>query len=293
MNLKSTYTILCLTVACIFTACTSNKQKEAAQNIMVSILPQKYIVEQILDHKINVDVMVTSGASPATYSPVPSQMKALQNTKVYIKIGHIGFEQSWMPKLSEIQPNMIIADSSEGIEVLHSEEEVHGDHVHYGGVDPHTWTSPKTFIQIIKNTQSILLKYYPELNETIRKNTEILLNKVKAIDEQYNSRLTTFGGKKFLIFHPAYTYLAHDYSLHQITIETDGKEPSVKWLKDVISDAKKHHINTIFIQKEFDSKNAILVADELGIKIVEVSPLEEDWISNSETFLEELIKALE
>ena len=38
------------------------------KNVTVSILPQKYFVEKIAGDKINVNVMVKAGFSPATYN---------------------------------------------------------------------------------------------------------------------------------------------------------------------------------------------------------------------------------
>ena len=45
--------------------------------VFVSVLPQKYFVQQIGKDHVNVQVMVQPGASPATYEPKPRQMAAL------------------------------------------------------------------------------------------------------------------------------------------------------------------------------------------------------------------------
>jgi len=42
--------------------------------VFVSIVPQKFFVQQISKDKVNVEIMVQPGASPATYEPKPSQM---------------------------------------------------------------------------------------------------------------------------------------------------------------------------------------------------------------------------
>ena len=49
----------------------------ATSQITVSILPQKYFVEKITKDKFEINVMVQPGASPHTYEPKTSQMKAL------------------------------------------------------------------------------------------------------------------------------------------------------------------------------------------------------------------------
>ena len=44
--------------------------------VFVSVLPQKYFVQQIGKDHVDVQVMVQPGASPATYEPKPRQMAA-------------------------------------------------------------------------------------------------------------------------------------------------------------------------------------------------------------------------
>ena len=46
-------------------------------NVMVSILPQKYLVERIGGDRTHVEVMVRPGFNAETYEPLPQQMTAL------------------------------------------------------------------------------------------------------------------------------------------------------------------------------------------------------------------------
>jgi zinc transport system substrate-binding protein len=55
--------------------------------VFVSIVPQKYFVQQIGKDLVDVHVMAQPGASPATYEPKPKQMADLSKTKVYFSIG--------------------------------------------------------------------------------------------------------------------------------------------------------------------------------------------------------------
>jgi zinc transport system substrate-binding protein len=65
--------------------------------------------------------------------------------------------------------------------------------------------------------------------------------------------------------------------LKQITIEKDGKEPSPNQLKELIETCRKEKAHVIFVQQEFDKRNAQLIADELGVSVVSVNPLSYDW----------------
>ena len=81
----------------------------------------------------------------------------------------------------------------------------------------------------------------------------------------------------FLIYHPALSYFARDYDLKQISIEKDGKEPSPNQLKELIETCRKEKAHVIFVQQEFDKRNAQLIADELGVSVVSINPLSYDW----------------
>lgn len=69
----------------------------AAPTVTVSIIPQKYFIEQITKDLVNVNVMVTPGSSSHTYEPKPTQMKELAQSDAYFSIGD-GFEKAWLPK---------------------------------------------------------------------------------------------------------------------------------------------------------------------------------------------------
>ena len=83
--------------------------------------------------------------------------------------------------------------------------------------------------------------------------------------------------KTFLIYHPALTYFARDYGLEQISIEEGGKEPSPAHLQSLIKLCREKNAKVIFVQQEFDMRNAETIAKELGVKVIPVNPLNYNW----------------
>jgi zinc transport system substrate-binding protein len=55
--------------------------------VFVSIVHQKYFVEQICKDLAQIQVMVQPDASPATYEPKPKQMAELFKARIYFAIG--------------------------------------------------------------------------------------------------------------------------------------------------------------------------------------------------------------
>lgn len=271
-------------------ACTAQKTSEK-DLVTVSILPQKYIVEKIAGDLVDVQVLVPPGASPSTYSLVPSQMKDLSRSKVWLRIGKIGFEDAWHEKIEQGNPDLKVFDTSRMAEWIAAEEEVHGDHVHLHGIDPHIWMSPEEVEQIAELTYQALADLYPDKSAAFNANFEAFRSEIDVLDEDLIRLFDGLENRKFIIFHPALTYLARDYGLEQVSLEIDGKEPSAKHMSQLVKTAKDEGIRVVFIQKEFDQENARQLAEELDGEVVQIDPLNENWEEQIREIAEKLIEA--
>ncbi|TKG93389.1 zinc ABC transporter substrate-binding protein [Puteibacter caeruleilacunae] len=283
--------VLGLLVMILAISCSTKKDSEKPV-VVVSIIPQKYVVEKIAGDYFNVQVMVKPGASPATYAPTPRQMKDVGNALGYLKIGYIGFEVNWMKKLQSSNTEMRMFDLSYGIKIIAGETVQHGDHVHYHGIDPHLWMSPKNMLVIAANAYEALVKLAPEQAAVFEKNYANLKDEIEVIKRIADAELNEVNKKEFMIFHPALTYLARDYQLTQIALEDDGKEPSANHMKHVIDEANEHGINVIFIQKEFNAEQAQSVAQEINGKVVQIDPLAYEWTTQMKDIINKLGTAL-
>ena len=159
---------------------------------------------------------------------------------------------------------------------------VHGAHDHHhhhhpGGVDPHTWSSISGAKVIAKNTLDAFVSLDPENKEYYQANYEQLTKEIGETEKTVSSLLHSLDNKTFIIYHPALTYLANEYGLTQLCIEMDGKEPSPAQLKELVETAREHNAKVVFIQREFDQKNAELIAKETGCRLIPINPLDYDW----------------
>jgi zinc transport system substrate-binding protein len=243
---------------------------------MVTIEPQRYFASQLVDTFFTVETMVPPGTSPETYDPSPSQMAGLALAKAYFRIGYIGFEQAWMDKLKANQPNVKFFDNSKGISLIKTDDHAHEGH-HHGNVDPHIWSSPREAPAIVKNMYDALVEIDPGHEAIYTENRRKLTEKITETDEKIADILKSSSQKAFIIYHPALAYFARDYGLNQYCIENDGKEPSPEQLKRLVESVKNLQIKTIFVQQEFDRKNAEAIAQETGCKLVVINPLSYDW----------------
>ena len=286
--------------------------------VFVSIAPQKYFVHHIGKELVDVQVMVQPGSSPTTYEPKPKQMADLSKTEIYFATG-VPFEKAWLKKIAATNPELKVVHTDREIQKIpmavyhrhkdgelynkgeHSikagrhqkdgnkDQENHSDH---GLLDPHVWLSPP----LVQLQAGIILKTLQEVDPFNRILYETNYNQfVFEIEELDNRLKKTFASKQglaFMVFHPAWGYFAHAYGLKQVSIEMEGKAPKPAQLKALIEYARERGIRIIIVQPQISSKNAELLAREIGGHVVLADPLSEDWLSNLREVADKINAAL-
>ena len=241
--------------------------------IFVSIAPQKYFVERIGGNDVNVEVMVKSGESPATFNPNPKKMNRLANAKLYFSIG-VPFERIWVSRLKAIQPDLkfisLNHNLSSKIESGHSQNKQ----------DPHIWLSPLLAKKMVTEIEAALSKAKPERAEFFKINNIALAQELDILDQEIRDIIATAKSRNFMVFHPAWSYFAEAYDLKQVAIEHQGKEPGPRTLQEIINKGKKLKIKTIFVQKQFGLSVAKNVSKIIGANVQEIDPLAENYFEN-------------
>ena len=261
----------------ILSACGNTTQKSEKPILTVTLEPLRYFTEAIAGDNYEVVSMVPKGNSPESYDPTPQQLVNLSKSQAYFRIGYIGFEQAWMKKLEANCPDMKVYDTSQGIDLLRDKGHWHGDHFHEGGVEPHVWNSTQNALIIADNIYQALCELDSTHQEDYQKRLDVLKQTIRQTDANVRTLLEN-ADSTFLIYHPALSYFARDYGLKQVSIEEGGKEPSPAQLKALIETCRNENVHTIFVQQEFDQRNAQLIANELGVNIVSINPLSYDWV---------------
>ncbi|MGE5342242.1 MAG: metal ABC transporter solute-binding protein, Zn/Mn family [Candidatus Omnitrophota bacterium] len=262
--------------------------------VTVTVLPQKYFVQRIVGNNFEVNVMIPPGHNAATYSPTPQQMRSLSQSKLYFKIGNILFESAWLANIASNNRNMKIVDTSNGVEFIkgHSDEHQPSDIDPHTGMDPHTWLSPKAVKIQAKNILDAVVNLDSRNRTFYENNYKRFIEDIDLLDNEIKTLISQCKDKKFMVFHPAWTYFARDYGLEQFSIESEGKSPSPAELKLAIDTAREKGIHIIFIQKQFDTNMARSVAEEIKGQVVVIDPLAEDWMDNMKRMAQSLYHAL-
>ena len=147
-----------------------------AKNVVVSILPEKGVVEKIVGKKVEVSVVVPKGSEPHTFEPKPSIMKKISNGDIYYSIG-VEFEESWLSKFQTQNPKLKIVKLDENITKINQ--------------NPHIWLS-------LKNLQLIAQKVYESLDDdSLKENLDLYKSELQACDEEIQKIVKEKKNKTF------------------------------------------------------------------------------------------------
>jgi zinc transport system substrate-binding protein len=291
---------LCLLVAAFSTGAPVCSEASGEANkrirVFVSILPQAYFVERIGGKQVHVSVMVGPGHSPATYGPMPKQMAGLNQAKLYFRIG-VPFENVWMERISKANPDIKVIDTRRGIALMSMEQHDHvvsrGDRHDRGFKDPHIWLSLRLTKALARNIYEGLVSEDPLHQSLYQDNLRAFYHDLDGLDAEIATIVKNATTRKFMVFHPAWGYFAHDYGLEQIPIEAEGKGPTAKGLAAVIEEAKQEGIKVIFVQKQFSERSAETVAKAIGGKVIQIDPLARDYLNNMRKIAQTFAEVLE
>ncbi len=277
--------------------------------VAVTVPPLAFFVERIGGDRVALQVMLPPYASHETYEPTPRQVMALEKSDLYVKVGvpSFTFEKKYIDPFLDKHGNIRVVNLSEGVplrfmEPHHHEGEKHEGEEHEGEKeeaahghgkepDPHVWLSPAVVRAAAGRICQALSGIDPAGEEFYRRNRDRFLGEIDDLDREIRDALRGEKGMSFLVYHPAWEYFADEYGLVQHAIEAEGKTPDIARIREMIDFARAKGIRIIFVQKGFDTKSAGLIAREIGGEVVEMDPLDENWMESLKRFSRALRKA--
>ena len=123
-----------------------------------------------------------------------------------------------------------------------------------------------------KNAYNAIAQLYPDSTQYAEAYNK-LAQELESLDMECRSAIKASNTAAFAIYHPALTYYARAYSLEQIAIEDEGKEPSAKHIAHIIDETKEKGVTSLLYQSEYPRSVVDVVAKDMGIEPTEINPL--------------------
>lgn len=259
--------------------------------VAVSVVPQAEFVEKVGGDKVKTVVIIPPGADPHTYELSPKEVQKISKASMLVTVGvGMPFEEVWVDKFETMSSGTLIVNCSKGLELRELEEHDHeeeeeGEHdderdEDHEELDPHIWTSPANAKIMVEDIYEGLVELDPENEAYYAQNKDAYLEELDALDERIREKLEGSEGSNFMVYHPSWGYFAADYGLNMISVEIEGKEPSAQDLAKLVDLAKEKNVKVIFVQSQFSTRSAEVLAQEIGGEVVAVDPIAKDYITN-------------
>lgn len=269
--------VINLLASALLVSCAA-RQTPNADCLTVSIAPEAYFVERLAGNAFEINVMVPRSVGHSNYSPLPSQMVALSRSAAYLAVGQLDFELTWRSRLTDANPSMRWVDLNAGVDMI--EGSCRHEHHHESGhhsVDPHYWMSPRGAAQMARNIASAIVGIRPSLAHSVDSALAVLTAQIDSVDAEFQKLAP--DSLVFVVYHPALAYLARDYAMTQLVLESDGNAPTPQGMCAMIDRAGRSDVRTVFIQKSFDVNLVSVVSETIGACVVEINPEGADWFA--------------
>ncbi len=234
-------------------------------SVMTSFYPLYEFTKQVGQDKVHVSLLVPPGIEPHDWEPTINELQKMYEANLIV-INGIGFE-SWVDDIDTINSGVMIVDTSVGVSLIN---------IDHSSVDPHIWLNPVMAKIQVTNIVNALVKIDPTNEKFYRDNAKSYQAKLDSLDTKIKNELSACK-KDFITFHNAFSYFSIQYDLNQHTIirsNDSHSEPTLKTLEQIINLAKKFNIDVIFAEEALDTRTSQVIANEIGAKVLVLSPIE-------------------
>jgi len=231
--------------------------------VAATIFPIFDFLRNIGGNYIEPLLIVKPGESPHTFFPTVKDIKTLQGVKI-IFANDFGLDE-WITKIGEnIKGVKIVNVNKNLVEVINT---------HNG--NPHIWMSPNYAEEECKVIRDNLIKLDPAHRDAYQKNYNVYIDKLRTEVQVLKTKLNVLKNKKFVAFHPAYTYFAEYFNLEEIAVieKMPGKEPSPRDLYEIEEAIKTNDIKALFKEPQLMPDILQAIADDTGTRIYTLDPL--------------------
>lgn len=178
------------------------------------------------------------------------------------------------------------------------EDDEHG-HEEHGDYDPHVWLSIENMIIMTNNIEKELSTLYPKNSEMYKANAKAYIEKLEALEKEYETTLSNCQKDKIIVNHKSFGYIGHEYGFEQIGISgiSPESEPTPKAIANVIETANENNLKYIFAEGQLDPKTVETIAKDIEGEVLTLKPIvmneNEDYFSIMKENLKNLAIGLE
>ncbi|MBQ8498689.1 zinc ABC transporter substrate-binding protein [Chlamydia sp.] len=241
------------------------------KQVLVSIVPYKFLVEQISGDTCQVSSIVMDNHDPHNYELSPKYIEKIRQAELWFRIGE-GFERT----CERIIPCKQI-DLSANIDKITNGACCQ----RFLNFDTHIWLSPKNLKIQAKMITEALIEAYPEHQALYRNNYSLLQTRLDLLDQNIASIVSSASQRNILVSHGAFAYFCRDYGFVQHTIERPNhSELSPKDLIRVEQTIRNYNLHSVILLKHAGKRSSAALVRKFNMTPVLLDPYAEDVFNN-------------
>jgi zinc transport system substrate-binding protein len=255
----------------LLAACSDGNASSDRPLVVASFYPFAFVAEQVGGDTIDVENLTQPGAEPHDLEVDPQQVADLTKASLVI------FERGFQPAVDDGVDQAGVSDDAaldvtDVVTLTAATEGSDGE----SDFDPHVWLDPVAMEQITKAVADRLIEIDPQHQKAYERNRDQLLGNLRQLDAAYEQGLADCERRMIVTSHDAFGYLARRYGLEQVPIAgiDPHAEPSPSEQADISDLVEQDGITTIFTETLVSDDVAESIADETGVEVATLDPIE-------------------
>ncbi len=256
--------VLCLLLLC--GCCVENTKSDNSKlTVVTTIFPLYDFAKQIAGDKAQVKMLLQPGNEVHSYDPLPSDMKAIYNSDLFIYIG--GESDRWVDTIldgTEINDLSLMT-------VVKQHEHEHTGEMH---MDEHIWTSPENAVIMLNKICESIINIDAKNASYYQKNCDTYAQKISQASQQINNTISKCQNPFVLVADRfPFVYFAEQYGLNYeaafdgCAVSTDI---SIKTMSKLTETIKQKDVKTVFVTELSNKNIADALHQEFGVKVLEL-----------------------
>lgn len=282
--------------------CTSASSggDDGTTSVVASFYPLEEAASLVGGDLVTVENLTPPGVEPHDLELAPDDIETIATADVVIYLGG-GFQPAVEDALAETEDAVTV----DALAAVDTEPAPPGEAEEGLTVDPHVWLDPARFEQVVRAVADALSEADPANEATYVSSAEAYVAELATLDEEFRTGLSDCERTTIVTSHEAFGYLAESYGLTQVAIAglSPESEPDARRLAELRDLVEEQGVTRIFAEELVSPAVAETLADEAGVTVDVLDPLEsltdeqveagEDYVSVMRQNLDRLRAALD
>lgn len=240
-----------------------------APRYVTTIPPFKMILDRLVDGRGTVKQLLPPGASPHTYAPTPSDLRATTNaTALVFGAEHLDGWTADLPTSRRVALLDLVPPNAR----LFLED---GGHGAGNTIDPHFWTDPLAVKQLLPAMVDTLCAMDDAGCATYRANADSFTTALVALDARLRTLTAPVRNTPVLLAKPFFRYFLRRYGprLTGIIEPRPGAEPTPRQLHEIVVRTRNEGARAILTQQSLSDRAARAVSDASALPRISLDPI--------------------